>query len=66
MIHKKKFDNRQDAVEFMDSHVVENILSLQYMAADKNCRTGEVIKKWVVSWDEPDFDELYPTMAIEL
>lgn len=59
---KKYFDDKASALAFADT--INNILEIAYKPVGKNAM-GEDICKWVVHWDNPSFDDLYPAMPIE-
>ena len=66
MTRCKKFDTKQEALDFMET--AENVLDLQYktVGVRHTGNTTEDVYAWVVTWDEPTFNELYPSRPIEL
>lgn len=64
MVFKKDFGSKEEAVAFANSYGWEQVLDIQY-ACIGHCANKRLMR-WVVSYDEVTFDELYPAMPIEL
>lgn len=64
MTRRKIFASEAEARAF--SSAIDNLLDCQYKRTGRNARTGEAVFEWVVEWDEPTFDELYPARPIEM